>query len=100
MTDEQRTRIRKALYELDGIEQAEEMIEAIEYLEANPLDEKTVTYVKWFENKFHKADQDRRMFLDQLIKAQGEIKILNIAFVIETVVLVTLVFSAFIHYLK
>lgn len=26
MTDEQRTKIRKALYELDGIEQAEEMI--------------------------------------------------------------------------
>lgn len=100
MTDEQRTRIRKVLYELDGIEQAEEMIEAIEYLEANPLDEKTATYVKWFENKFHKADQDRRMFLDQLIKAQGEIKNLNIILIIETVTLLTLAVSALIHYLK
>lgn len=100
MTDEQRTRIRKVLYQVDGIEEAEEMIEAIEYLEANPLDEKTVTYVKWFENKFHKADQDRRMFLDQLIKAQGEIKNLNIALIIETVILLTLAVSALIHYLK
>lgn len=100
MTDEQRKKIQKILYELDGIEQAEEMIEALEYLEENPMNEKTATYVKWLENRFHKADQDRRFFLDQLIKAKDEIKNLNIAFIIETVTLAVLVVSVFIAYSK
>ena len=88
MTDEQKTRIRKILYEVDGIEEAEDMIDAIEYLESNPLDERTVTYVKWFENKFNKADTDRRNFLDQLIKKTKE---LTNAYIALTVSLITII---------
>ena len=91
MTEEQRTRIRKVLYQVDGIEEAEEMIEAIEHLEANPLDEKTVTYVKWFENKFHKADQDRRMFLNQLVNSYKEVRNLYIALIIQSAVIISMV---------
>lgn len=98
MTEEQKTKIQKILYDLDGIEQAEEMIEALEYLEANPMNEKTATYVKWLENKFYKADQDRRFFLDQLIKAQDEIKKLNITLIIETFTIIFL--AIFMVYLK
>lgn len=91
MTEEQRTRIRKVLYQVDGIEEAEEMIEAIEHLEENPLDEKIVTYIKWFENKFHKADQDRRMFLNQLVNSYKEVRNLYIALVIQSVVIISMV---------
>lgn len=88
MTDEQKTRIRKILYEVDGIEEAEDMIDAIEYLESNPLDERTVTYVKWFENKFNKADTDRRTFLDQLIRKTKE---LTNAYIALTISLITII---------
>lgn len=88
MTDEQKTKIRKILYEVDGIEEAEDMIDAIEYLESNPLDERTVTYVKWFENKFHKADTDRRTFLDQLIRKTKE---LTNAYIALTISLITII---------
>lgn len=91
MTEEQRTRIRKVLYQVDGIEEAEEMIEAIEHLEENPLDEKIVTYIKWFESKFHKADQDRRMFLNQLVNSYKEVRNLYIALVIQSVVIISMV---------
>jgi hypothetical protein len=90
MTEEQKTRIRKILYEVDGLEEAEDMIDAIEYLETNPLDERTVTYVKWFENKFHKADTDRRTFLDQLIKKTKEVTNLYISLTISLITIVIL----------
>jgi hypothetical protein len=90
MTEQQKTRIRKILYEVDGLEEAEDMIDAIEYLEANPLDERTVTYVKWFENKFHEADTDRRTFLDQLIKKTKKVANLYISLTISLITIVVL----------
>jgi hypothetical protein len=90
MTEEQKIKIRKALYGLDGIEEAEEIIEALEYIEKNPLDEKTLTYVKWFENKFHKADLDRRNFLDQLIKRTDEVTKLYISLFISLITSIAL----------
>jgi hypothetical protein len=90
MTEEQKIKIRKTLYNLDGIEEAEEMIEALEYIEKNPIDEKTLTSDKWFENKFHKADLDRRNFLDQLIKRTDEVTKLYISLFISLITSIAL----------
>lgn len=90
MNDDQKTRIRKILYEVDGIEEAEDMIDAIEYLEVNPLNEKAIVYVQWFESKFHKADLDRKSFLEQLIRKTKEVNKLIISLIISLITIIIL----------